>query len=157
MPQRVCHLLPLPVWVEQLAPTYARAHNRDADEVYDELKSGLSEARLWEPLCHAVWRALCAARPRLRADELVEKIANAMARPGGGPRPMPAPGKEQDGMAAVFAVVDVNVGRASETARAALATERGQRMLLSSLDVAGQFLSHRILAAAKPVQGPPLT
>jgi len=133
---------------EQLAPSYAQAVNRLPDEVLEEVKSGMLQTRLQQPLCDAIWAHLLAARPRLDPVVLLEKMAKAMANKGG-PRPRPATGLEIEKMNTLFAYIDVNVGRASETARAALESDAGRKMLQKSIDVAARYIANRLLSSAK--------
>src|SRR5687767_5777097 len=89
-PPRVSHLMPLPVLAEQLSPSYAKAHNRLPDEVYDEVKSGMLEGRLQQPLLDAIWSSMKRLRPRLDDAAMLERLAKAMSKGASGPRPMPA-------------------------------------------------------------------
>jgi hypothetical protein len=145
-PARVSHLLTLSVLSEQIAPTYAVAHNRLPDEVYDEVRTGLSEGRMQGPLCDAVWRAVQKARPRLENGERLEKLAEAMR--SGGPRPAAAPEQTREGMMALLALIDANVGRASPAARTALESPAGQQALDRALLATGDYLAMRLLSAA---------
>lgn len=149
VPPRVSHLMTLGVLAEQLAPSYAVAVNRLPGEVLDEIRSGLREANLHLPVLEAMWKAMGQLRPRLDQTALLEKLASAMTRTASGPRPMAAEERVRNGMNTLFAFVDVNVGRASETARAVLESQEGQRMLQKSVDVTGRFLADRVLASAK--------
>jgi hypothetical protein len=152
-PPRVSHLLPLHELAEQLAPSNAQAVNRLPDEVLEEVKSGLAQARLQQPICDSVWRHLVAARPRITGPDLLEKMAKAMSNKGG-PRPRAATGLEIEKMNTLFAFIDVNVGRASETARAALESEAGRAMLQKSIDVAARYLANRLLSSAQLKEKP---
>ena len=150
-PPRVAHLIPLHTLAEQLAPSYATANNREPHEVYDEVMSGLDKGGLRQPLLDAVWTSLVKERPRLDEAALVERLAKAMTnRKGQGPRPMEAISSVREMMNALMAMIDINVGRASDTARAALETEQGQKMLQQSIKATGEWLAHRILAASRP-------
>jgi hypothetical protein len=150
-PPRVHHLLPLPVLAEQLAPTYGAANNREPHEVVDEVRDGLNSARRVAPIVEATWKELGVQRPRLKEDELVERLAKAMSnRKGLGPRPTAAPANVREKMMAVLAFIDVNVGRASDAARAALETPQGQKMLDASVRATGAWLAGRIITASKP-------
>ena len=148
-PPRVSHLMPLPVIADLLSPTYAKAHNRMPEEVYDEVKSGIAGAQLHQPILDAVWEAMKKRKPRLDEAVLLERLAKAMAKGGTGPRWAAASDMVAEKMTALFAFVDVNVGRASETARAALETERGRAMLQKSVDTAGDWLAMRLLHSTK--------
>lgn len=149
-PPRVAHLVPLNLLAEQLAPSYAEACNRLPEEVYDEVRSGLDEARLKEPLLEALWTELSALRPRLQEPALIEILVKAMAaRKGQGPRPASASESVRMAMNPLMAVIDVNVGRASDTARAALESVPGQKMLATSVKAAGAFLAGRVLSAVR--------
>ncbi|MEW5849485.1 MAG: hypothetical protein AB2A00_11760 [Myxococcota bacterium] len=146
-PPRVSHLLTVNVLCEQLAPSYAKAQNNLPEDVYDDVKSALTEGRLQQPLCDAVWRALRKARPSLDENTLLEKLFKALTK--GGPRPMAATGSAQEKMSPLFAFMDANVGRVSDAARQALESEAGRAMVQKGLDAAGEFLAGRMLAAAK--------
>lgn len=148
-PPRLGHLLPTIVLAEQLSPSYAKAVNRLPDEVLEEVKSGIKAGRLEPLLIDAVWVALQELRPGLTPEDLMEKTVKAMAKGGGGPRPKPAEERAITAMNTLFAYIDTNVGRASDTARAALETPAGQAMLRKSVSAAGTFMANRILGAAK--------
>lgn len=150
-PPRVAHLIPLHTLAEQLTPSYATANNRTEEEVYEEVQSGLDKSGLRTPLLDAVWASLVTERPRLDEAALLERLAKAMSnRKGQGPKPMAAISSVREKMNAVMAMIDINVGRASDTARAALETPQGQKMLQQSVKATGEWLAHRILAASRP-------
>jgi hypothetical protein len=124
-PLRVPHLLSVPFLAELLAPSYASANRREAVEVYEEVKEGLAASRLHGPLCDAIWASLRKAHRDLEENELVERLAKALARKGG-VRAREAAKPVEEAMAALFASIDLHIDRASDAMRAALETPAGQ-------------------------------
>lgn len=147
-PPRAFHLLPASILAEHIAPSYATSTNRLPNEVLEEVHSGLREGRLQEPLVTATFAALKAERPTLTDEEILEKMAVAMAKTDTGPRPMSAPERARNRMMPLFAFIDVNVGRASDAARTVLESPEGRKMLQQGVDEAGKFLAERLLSAA---------
>jgi len=122
---RVVHLLTVPFIAELLAPSYASANSRLPEECFDEVKDGLAAARLHGPLCDAAWAALQQAHPELDDATLIERLAKALARKGG-VRAKAAPKALEERMNALFANIDIHVGRASDNVRDALETPAGR-------------------------------
>ncbi len=136
---RVAHLLPLPFLAELIAPSYANANRRTADEVYDEVKAGLAAAGLHGQLCDSLWTALKKANPGVEEAMLIERLAKALARKGG-PRMKAAPLATEERMSALFATIDVHVDRGSDAVRAALETPAGRAARSEALAAAASHL-----------------
>src|SRR5262249_14557428 len=121
---RVSHMLTLPVLVDLLVGPYAQAHNCLEEEVSDDVKRGLVDARLSAPLCTAIWQGLRKARPNEDEAQLIEALSKAMGKTLN--KKAPAPERVLDKMAAVFTTIDANVGRASLAAKQALESAQGK-------------------------------
>ena len=137
-------MLSLPFLVEMLVGPYAQAHNCLEEEVMDDVKRGIVNARLTEPLVSAIWQALKKAHSSLSEVDLLEALAKSMSK---NRRPIPAPDRVLDKMAPLFTSIDGQVGRASDAARAALETEKGRVVLEKSVQATGEYFSERLLKA----------
>ena len=71
---------------------------------------------------------------------LVEKLAKALARKGG-PRAKGATKAREEGMTALFAAIDIHIGRAGDAARMALETPAGRKALQGALKKAAEHLA----------------
>jgi hypothetical protein len=140
-PARVNHMLSTTLLAELLAPSYAKANDRTADDVYDEVKAGIA-ARLHGPLCDAIWKALQKTQPGRDDATLLDHLAGALASKIGARIPS-ATKSTLEKMNAVFACIDLEVGRASDATRSALSTPQGERMLHKAIDVAADFIVSR--------------
>lgn len=138
---RVAHMLTLPVLTDLLVPCYAQAHNCLEEEIMDDVKRGLADARLQDPLRVAIWNAMKKDRPGVDDAEIVEQLAKAMAK---NRRPSGAPDRVIDKMAALFASIDVNVGRAADQTRAMLETTQGKAAVDKAIAEAGVFFASKI-------------
>ena len=138
-PQRVPHLLSVPLLAELLAPSYASANRREAAEVFDEVKTGLGASRLHGPLCEAVWGGLVKANPGVDEAALVERLAKALARKGG-VRAKEAAKPAEEAMGALFASIDMYIDRASDNVKLALETPAGQKARDRAIDAAAGHL-----------------
>ncbi len=142
MAPRVTHMLTLPVLVDLILSSYAQAHNCLEEEVMDDVKRGLVDARLPDPLRAAIWEALKKDHPGMDDNDLIDSLGKSMAK--GGRRATPTPDKVLDKMATLFASIDVNVGRANDAIRAMLESPPGRALLQKSLDATGQYLAARL-------------
>lgn len=141
-PQRVAHLLPPSLLADLLAPSYATAHNREAGEVYDEVKKGLEGSNVCPGLCDAIWKAMQANHPEKDEAALLDHLAAALAKKSG-TRPGSANQTALESMTALLAAIDLPIGRASDATRQALESPNGKKMLAQAFGVAAQFLAKR--------------
>jgi len=144
---RLTHMLTLPVLVDLLLGPYAQAHNCLEEEVIDDVKRGLVDAGLQGSLNAAAWKALEKRHPGQGEAEVLDSLAKAMAK--GMRRAVPAPASMLDKMAALFATIDANVGRASDATRAALQSPQGRVILEKSVAAAGEYLTEKLMRERK--------
>jgi hypothetical protein len=138
-PPRLSHLATRSVLVARLVPTYAQAHRIDEEEAEQRLSRALS-GRMWEDLLAATWEAMKAKVKRLNEERLLEKVATTLQeRPLRRGRAVDVEGKPT--WSAFLMLLDLEVGTASDSARRALETEQGRRMLAAGLAEAGAFLA----------------
>lgn len=142
IPPRVQHILSPALLAEYLSATYAKANDRESADVYDEVKEGIASERVHVPLCGAVWKALHKAHPGTDDASLLDHLAGALAGKSGARTPSATKGAIER-MTALFAAIDLAVGRAGDAARQALASEQGARMLHKSIEAAAEFLVSR--------------
>lgn len=143
---RIAHMLTVPVLVDMLIPSYAQAHNCLEEEVMDDVKRGLVDARLSDALRAAIWSALQKGEPNVPETDLIDRLATAMTKRR---KQAATPDRVLDKMAALFAAIDVNVGRAENTTRAMLETTQGKQVLEKSIDASGEFLASKLLPPKK--------
>ena len=137
-------MLTLPVLVDLLVPPYAQAHNCLEEEVMDDVKRALVDARLQDPLRVAIWAGLKKDRPKVDDSELIETLAKAMTK---NRRITATPEKVIDKMAALFASLDVAVGRTADATRAMLESPQGKAAVEKSIGATGEYLAQRISPA----------
>ncbi len=136
-------MLTLPVLVDLLLGPYAQAHQCLEEEVSDDVKRGLVDARLSAPLCAAIWQGIRKARPNEDETQLMDTLSKAMSKALR--KNTPVPDRVLDKMAALFTAIDANVGRASLVAKQALESAQGKIVLDKSLAETGDFLAERLL------------
>jgi hypothetical protein len=139
-PARLGHLATRKVLVAKLWPTYAEAHQMDAEEAVARLERAL-EPPLMEQLLAATWEALMAGGKRLDEAGLLEKIAQSLKDRPERPGRQAKPGPE---WSALLLLLDLQAGVASEAARGVLERPEGQRMVAAGLATAGSFLAKEL-------------
>lgn len=142
IPPRVQHILSPALLADYLSPTYAKANDRETPDVYDEVKKGIASERVHSALCSAVWKALHKQHPGQDDASLLDHLASALAGKSGARTPSATKGAIER-MTALFAAIDLSVGRAGDAARAALESEQGARMLQKATEAAAEFLVSR--------------
>lgn len=145
---RVGYMLTTSVLVDLLVPSYAQAHNCLEEEILDDVKRGLVDARLSDALRSAIWAALKKGRANVEDADLAEQLSKAMAKLGR--RVTPTPDRTLDKMAALLASIDINVGRASDATRSMLESPQGRAALEKSIEATGQFLAERLYPVRAP-------
>lgn len=139
-PPRISHILGTAYLAELLSPTYAKINHREVGEVYNELKQGLEQSGLHAPLCAAIWHALQHKHPGQDDATVLDALSDALVTRVGMRRPAAKDAQAQR-MNALFVGIDAHIGRASNTARSALESPEGQRMMKKALDSAADFLA----------------
>lgn len=139
-PARVSHILNAAYLAELLSPTYAKINHREAGEVYAEVKLGLEQSHLHQPLCDAVWHALQHKHPGQDDAGVLDALADAVVTRTGMRRPAAKEAQAQR-MNALFVGLDAHIGRAGSAARSALESPEGQRLMKKALGAAADFLA----------------
>ena len=142
IPPRVQHILSPALLADYLSPSYAKANDRTAEDVYDEVKKGLGTERVHALFCAAIWKALHKARPGMDDASVLDSLAGSLAGKSGARTPAATKGAIEK-MTALFAAIDLQVGRAGPAARQALESDQGQRMLQKAIEAAADFLISR--------------
>lgn len=139
-PARVSHILGTAYLAELLSPTYAKVNHREVGDVYNEVKQGLDQSGLHQPLCDAIWHALQHKRPGQDDATVLDALSDALVTRVGMRRPAAKDAQAQR-MNAFFVGLDAHVGRAGSAARSALESPEGQIMMKKALVAAADFLA----------------
>ena len=125
-----------------VAPTYAAALSVDDDEAHERLARALERPGVADLLYGALSVGLAEAQgPKTTEDALLDKLSKGVqARRG---RAKAAP--DHPGVSAVLVRINLEIGLAPESMRAALETDKGRAVLDAGLAVLGRHLVKDLL------------